>query len=511
MNNKKVSCNHVNTAIGLSLNDTVKLHGAANAEFLKGLSGIDYESGVIFDRSLLQVSQYKLNPEYVENNLKQQAGYSAEIASVSRKNAQNIRENGKARYLRSEDISSFGKNHAVVDIVELIDGDIISTAQMKFVGDNKLDSLLNKIANVHKKSSKNNLSRYLQVDELQVPTEQVEKAKQICKEQAVSLNTQAKKLREEGKTQLAAQKEQVAKNYSELEQKISDSGLTTEEAIAYRLSPKLMTAKDIARVSHKAGIEGAKFGAVIGGAISLITNLIVTCNGDKELSEAAFDVVVDTTASAGVGYATAFAGSTLKSMLQQSASQYTRALSATALPTLAVSVCTACASSILSYTAGDISEAELLQNIGSNARGMLSASMFSAVGQVVIPVPVLGGLVGGMIGYTLSNLFYQGFLSSFEEAKESREQLELIRYKCLAARQMATAYQVHLDEIFNNKISQLNDEKAQLFSALNMSNTDMNQFCNDINSFALILGKDLQFKSQSEFDDFMLANASLIL
>ncbi|HCE2428474.1 TPA: hypothetical protein NGU10_000888 [Vibrio parahaemolyticus] len=511
MNNKKNNSNKVNTAIGLSVRNNVDRHGSANAEFLKGLRGVDHESGVVFDRSLRKVSQSKVNSEFLEQNLKQQSGYSAEIASVSRKNAQSIAEGSQARYSRSEDLSSFGKNHPVVDIVELVDGNITSEAQMKFVGDNKLDTLLNKIADGHNKSGKNDLSRYLEVDELQVPTEQVERAKEICKERANNLRSQAKILRNKGKEKLAAQKEQVADNYNKLEKKVSDSGLTSKEAMEYRLDPEKMTAKDIARTSHNAGVEGAKFGAAIGGSISLIANLIAASSGDKELSEAAIDIVVDTTLSAGVGYTSAFSGSALKGIMQQSTSEYTRALSTTALPALAVSVCIACASSIFSYASGEIRETELLQNIGGSASGMLSSSMFSTVGQLAIPVPILGGLVGGMIGYTLSNLFYQGFFASLNDAKRSQEQLELIRSKCLVAKQLATAYQYQLDEIFSKKISQLNNAKEQLFSALNQPNANVNQLCDDINLFALLLGKELQFKTQHEFDTFMSSNETLKL
>ncbi|EIN5953638.1 hypothetical protein V9K19_002373 [Vibrio cholerae] len=511
MSREAKSSNHIHTAVGLSVNETVKLHGSANAEFLKGLRGIDYESGVVFDRSLLKVSQSKVNTEFAEQNLKQQAGYSAEIASVSRKNAQSILDGDTKRYSRSEDLASFGKNDTVVDIVEIVDGAVTAEAQMKFVGDNNLDSLLNKIADGQNKSGKNDLSRYMQVDELQLPSDQVDKAKEICQKRAASLREQAKRLREDGKTELATQKEQLADNYCELEQKVSDSGLTTKEAMDYRLEPEKMTVKDIARTSHKAGLEGAKFGAAIGGSISLVTNLIAASSGDKELSEAAIDVAVDTTVSAGVGYASAFSGSVIKGVMQQSSSEYTRVLSSTALPALAVSVCIACASSISSYASGEIGEVELLQNIGGTASGMLSSSMFSAVGQIVIPVPVLGGLVGGMIGYTLSNLFYQGFLSSMEEAKRSREQLTFIESKCLAARQMAAAYQQQLDSVFSQKILQVTEAKTQLFSVLNQSDMNVDKLCEEVNSFANLLGQELKFKTQTEFDDFMSSDDTLKL
>lgn len=379
--------NLTDTAIAGALSETVSRYGLAGAEFLKGLRGVDYETGQIFDRSLRKVAQGKLNPNYYEQNLKQQAGFSAEIASVSKKNAQAIMSGNNSRFSRSEDIASYGKNHNVVDIVELLEGQEISTSQMKFVGD--YENLLNKIAK-RNSGNKNDLSRYLEVDRLEMPSEQVEKAKAYCREQAKSLKQQAK-------------------NFEKLESKISDSGMTTEEAIAYRLNPEWETVKDISRVSHQAGIQGAKFGAVIGGSISLVTNIIAYKSSNKELSEAVVDTGMDTLKSAGVGYGTAFTGTAIKSYMAQSANEVVRNLSKTALPAMIVSACLATSKSVASYAKGEIDESTLMQEMGISVTGMLSSSAFATIGQIAIPIPVLGGLIGGMIGYALTNTFYQSF------------------------------------------------------------------------------------------------------
>ncbi|GAA9522974.1 hypothetical protein UBN32_11660 [Helicobacter pylori] len=45
------------------------------------------------------------------------------------------------------------------------------------------------------------------------------------------------------------------------------------EAIKSRLNPKLSTAKDVANLSHQAGMEAMQTGALIGGGVSLITNV----------------------------------------------------------------------------------------------------------------------------------------------------------------------------------------------------------------------------------------------
>lgn len=495
-------------AISGGLFETISRHGSAGAEFLKGLRGIDYETGQIFDRSLQQISNYKLNPDNIEKNLKQQAGFSAEVVSVSRKNAEAIIKGENNRFVRSEDLTQYGKNHNVVDIVELLDGQELSTSQMKFVSNP--DELLKKIAR-GEGGGKNDLSRYMTVDKLEVPSEQVERMKQTCREQAKSLQEQADRVRQNGQYELAEKLEKQSQNYQQLEQKVTDSGMTTEQAIKYRLNPNSETVKDILGVSHEAGLEGAKFGAAIGGSISLITNLFALKSGEKEFGEAVVDTAKDTITSAGVGYGTAFTGTALKAYMEQSSNATFRALSKTGLPAAVVSVCLATTKSIYKYANNEIDEAELMQEMGLTVTGLLSSSMFTMIGQVAIPIPVLGGLIGGMVGYVLTNTFYQSFFDVLKNAKLAKERRIIIEMKCKTAQILAEQYSVVIQELIDKKITQLDTESKKLFDILNQSELSADDFCQGINQFAECLGKDLSIKNMQELDDIMLSDKPLII
>lgn len=496
-----------NTAIAGALSETVSRYGLAGAEFLKGLRGVDYETGQIFDRSLRNVTQGKLNPNYYEQNLKQQAGFSAEIASVSQNNAQAIINDDNNRFLRSEDIASYGKNHKAVDIVELMDGQEIATSQMKFVSDYK--NLFSKITK-RNSDDKNDLSRYLEVDKLEVPSEQVEQAKAYCREQAQKLHAQADKVRQNGDFTKADTLKQQAQNYEKLESKISNSGMTTEEAISYRLNPEWETVKDIGRISHQAGVQGAKFGAVIGGSISLVTNIIAYKSSNKELGEAVRDAGLNTLKSAGVGYVTAFTGTAIKSYMAQSANEVVRNLSKTALPTMIVSACLATGKSVTRYTKGEIDKSTLMQEMSISVTGMLSSSMFATIGQIAIPVPVLGGLIGGMVGYILTNTFYQSFFDVLKDKNIARERRILIEMQCDTTKILAKQYHIALQGIFEQKSIELDHQTKKLFATFNDDLT-ADEFCQNINEFVKFLGKDLPIKNLQELDDIMLSDDPLII
>lgn len=379
---------------------------------------------------------------------------------------------------------------------------------MKFVSDP--DGLLKKIAR-GEGGGKSDLSRYMAVDKLEVPSEQVDTMKQTCRTQAAELRQQAQAVRQKGNDALADKLETQANNYTQLEEKIADAGMSTEEAINYRLNPRWETAKDIASVSHQAGMEGAKFGAAIGGSISLISQLIAVYSGNKELEQALLDTAKDTLVSAGVGYGSAFVGSAIKACMQQSESATTRALAKTGLPATIVSVCLATGQSIRRYAKGDIDETQLMQEMGLTASGMLSASMFTMLGQIAIPVPVLGGLIGGMVGYTLSNNFYQTFFDTLNEAQLSAQRRQLIEMKCSAARALARQYETSIKHLFAHKLQQLDAESTALFALLDAPEIDTDEFCAGMNRFAALLGKTLSINDMDDLDRAMLSDEPLII
>lgn len=502
---KKNNTNFKNFAIGSGLQGVVERYGSAGAEFIKGYQGYDYELNKAMERGLKKISQYKIGNE---NNIKQQAGFSAEVYRVAKGNSENIINGSKNHFSRSEDLVGFGKNNPVVDIVEHFGGEVISTSQMKFVTNVK--NLLNKIAK-GKGGGKNDLSRYLNVDKLELPTEQVEQAKEYCRQQAKSLQEQAERTAKEGKKEISERLVKESKNYQALEKKISDSGISTEKAIQLRRNPKRETAKGIADVSHRAGIEGAKFGAAIGGSISLITNAIAVYSNDKDFSEALLDTAKDTLTSAGVGYLTAFSGSTIKGILQQSSSQVMRNLSKSGLPAMVVSTCLAASKSLYQYSSGEIELEECFTEIGATLNGMLSSATFSMIGQIAIPIPVLGGLIGGMIGYTLTNSFYHELINSRYELNLTKARREIIEMQCAATKELTEKYQQNITTLFTQKIIQLDAETEHIFSATNDPMISANKFSQRMNKFAELLGKDLPYKNQEEFDCVMLSTETLIL
>ncbi|KWT68280.1 hypothetical protein [Comamonas testosteroni] len=496
--------------VGVSMagSETVSRYGSANAEFVKGYTGLDNETGQKMAKGLSEVSKHKLNSDPAEaaKNIKQQAGFSAEIASTSRDNAKAIIERSEQRTWRSDDLPEYGRNHNVVDRVQVLNGEIVegSQSQMKFVGDR--NQLFERIA---KEDGK--FARYRGV-KLELPSEQFEGAGEYCQKQASELREQALKVESAGKPQVAAELRAKADNYEQLAENVRDSGLTTDEAIFYRKHPELATALDIARTSHGAGVEAAKYGAAVGACISTLRNIFECAQGKKDIKDVMVSVASDTGKAATLGYATGFAGSAIKGTLQQSSSGTLRALSATNAPALAVSICLSLGSSVKRYVTGEITEADLLIEVGEKGSGMLSGGMMAALGQIAIPIPVVGAAIGGMIGYAMSSLFYQSALDAARGAELSAQMLKRTQAIEKAARDRLASEQAQLDAFFAKELPELHS-RTQALGMLLSSNTNVSadDMSAAINDFAVLLGQKLQFQNMQEFEEFMLSSDTLKL
>jgi len=500
-----------NVATASASTEVVNRFGSADAEFLKGYRGVDNESGTIATRSLKGISKSKLHPEYVDKNIKQQAGNSAEVAKVARDNARNIIDGKRERIIRTDDHPDFGINDPVYDHVKILDGHIIdgSGSQMKFVS--STETLLQKIAK-GEGGGKNDLSRYQKV-KIDLPSDDVAKARQFCKQEASSLREQAARLEKNGNLDLAGKKKAQAANFDDLYDNVRDSGLTKEQAIFYRKHPEIATARDIVKTSHGAGCQGAKYGAVIGGSISIFQNIIAVAQDDKDLEEALRDVAISTGKAAGIGYGTGFVGSAIKGGLQQSKRNSLRALSKTSLPTMVVVTTIEISTVVASYVKGEIDGTEFFEELGEKGTGMLASGMGATIGQLAIPIPVVGAVIGGMIGYTLSSIFYAEALNAFKGKNEAEANYERVKDICRAARAEMDAYREEMTVVFQKQLGE-----SQQFFEMSLSELDravelgdIDQFAVCANRFADGIGKTLCYGTFCEFDDAMLSKDSVTI
>ena len=134
----------VNSGLAAIAEEGVSRYGSAIKEHFVAYSGVDNETGQVLKRSLKSISQSKVNPDFAKQNIKQQAGFSAETKEVARRRAEQILKGRRPTITRTDDITGH-VNDELYDITSKVDakGNPIpgASAQMKFVGSSPKDAV----------------------------------------------------------------------------------------------------------------------------------------------------------------------------------------------------------------------------------------------------------------------------------------------------------------------------------------------------------------------------------
>lgn len=487
--------------------DTIQKYGSAAKEHIVAYSGVDNEHGRVLTRSLKSVAKSKVNPKYAQQNLKQQAGFSAEIVETSRENAENIIQGKETRIIRTDDLGRV--NDPLYDHVEIdSSGNIItgSGSQMKFVGKNPSDCLDKLMSSKFQKYRDNDVS-------YNVSSDFYDNIQKEIDQRVTKLEAQMQNAKKRGDTALAQKHQNKIDELCKVKRNMKKSRVSNADAMEARVSPKLFTAKEIHNVSHRAGMEGAKSGAIVGGGIATVQNIVDVVRGKKDFDEAVVDISKTTAFSAGTGYVMTYGSTALKACMQNSSTTLIRSLSKTNMPAAIVTTAVSSIKSIGQYFSGEISGTECLETIGKTGAATVSSMAYGAVGQMLIPIPVAGAIVGSMIGYTLSSLCYSNLMNALNRAKLAKEERIRVERECTEAIKAIRVYRKemnkYMDAYLNDYRTAFNNAFQDIKTALSIGDVDG---CIDgFNQITRKLGGDVEFNNMEEFDKRMKDSSPFIL
>lgn len=503
---KKDSNTIKNVGIAASQIETIKRFGSAAKEHLVAYEGIDRETGQVLKKGLKSISESKVNPLNQDSNIRQQAGFSAEVKTVARENAEKIISGDTTRSVRTDDMTKQvtadgknvgGVNDQLFDVASVdkngkyIDG---SGRQLKYVGKDAKDCC-NKLLD-------SKYDKYRDADaQIEIKKDLYDDVQNELSKRIDSLDKQIQHAEKNGDYSTVEKLRKQLDRAEKTKANLKKGALTDKEAIEARLHPKISTAKDIAEVSHRAGLDGAKGGAIIGGSISLVKNVVSVIKGDEEPDEACAHIIVDVGASAASGYAIGFMGTGIKGILQNSSSNLLRQVSNSALPAaVAVGILEA-GKTLYRFADGQIDAEECFVELGKKGVGIAASTVGATVGQAIIPIPVVGGVIGGMVGYAISSeclKAIENFLkepSSSEvrrmaEAEYAKVKTEMERYRSEIER-ISRAYFADHIKTFDTALNAIRDS---------LVNGDSDGAIFGANMITEKLGGTVQYRNMKEFN-----------
>ncbi|MGL2540434.1 hypothetical protein ACOWO2_03375 [Helicobacter pylori] len=436
------------TILGSTSEESV-LYASANREHLSVLDKLE------------EISKRKINPNYINQNVNQQAGYSAEIKEQAHVNVHNILAGKRERIVQYDDLSSKQKaqvknlfpnyatpkkNHELVDYASVDErGNVIpgTLTQSKFVGRNGEECFKKLLSKDYKKYFENGVK-------MSVPKDYYRGIQKAADAKIESLESQIAKQKGLGDFQKATILEEKLQKCKTIKAHTRPASATKRETIEARLNPNLSTAKDVTRVSHQAGMNAAQTGALIGGGVSAITNIYECIANGKDPMKALKHTLVATAKGGAISYGSAFASSSLGGLMQSSANKIIQSLGKGSVPAMIVGVLMTNATILGRYFSGKgkIDGKELLKRLGKANTTFISSGAMAVAGQALIPIPVVGALIGGFVGAVLSETCLNTLLKAREETKLARQRRIEIEKECREIIKLLEIYQNQLKEVF---------------------------------------------------------------
>ncbi|MFP6225483.1 hypothetical protein ACLGCA_06210 [Helicobacter pylori] len=502
---KKQKYNNITDATIMgSTSEESALYASANREHLSVLDKLE------------EISKRKINPNYINQNVNQQAGYSAEIKEQTRVNEHNILTGKQERIVQYDNLSSWqkaqvkklfpnyatpSKNHELVDYigvdekVNVIPGTL---TQSKFVGRNGEECFKKFLSKDYEKYFENGAK-------MKIARNHYGDFQRAVNTRIKSLESQIAKQKGLGNFQKAAHLEEKLQKCKTIKAHTRPASITKGESIEARLNPNLSTAKDIASVSHQAGMNAAQTGALIGGVVSFVTNVYECIANGKDPAKAIKHTAIATLKGGALSYVSAFASSSLGGLMQSSANKIIQSLGKGSLPAMFVGAGMASVTILGRYFSGKIDETELLKQLGKANATLVSSGAMAVAGQTLIPIPVVRALVGGFVGAILSETCFNAFLKAREEAKLARQRRIETERECHEFIKLLGAYQNQFKEVFeqhfHGNVKFFNENFNNLERALYAGDADLAIGVN--NKIQERLGQKPLFNNTQEFLELM--------
>ncbi|WP_318367858.1 hypothetical protein [Enterobacter sp.] len=288
----------------------------------------------------------------------------------------------------------------------------------------------------------------------------------------------------------------------------------TNQSVADRVADEFRV-KSALTDMHESGKRAGNMGAAVAGGISAISEGFALFKGEKELGEVTVNIVL----ASAKGYATGYAVTALSKGVTHTASYYLGTGIASTLvrsnaPVAIASGVVNASKSMIAFMQGEIDAEQLSDEISHTAITSTASFYYGAVGQAIIPIPVVGALVGAGVGYFIGNMIHQSGLLALGDsavvkaAKAHRKQVEAM---CLAAIPEIQRHRHEMEQMLSQHFAERKAHFTDAFSAMDAAlyEWEPDNFMAGLTVINDQFGGVLPFKNFSEFDAFMKSDEAL--
>lgn len=262
--------------------------------------------------------------------------------------------------------------------------------------------------------------------------------------------------------------------------------------------------ENMLETSHQAGLAGAQNAGIMAGAMSAIRNMVAVIKGEKETEEAIADTVKDAGRATVAGYAMSGGLTAVSHSLSNSKSKFIQSLIKSNVPGKIITAVMTVGDTLKRYGNGEITTQQCLIELGERGLNLGTMGYSMAVGQALIPIPVIGGAIGALVGTALTSNYYHNLINTLQQKElEHQERLRIIA-ECREAAEQTKAFRMKLESYLKQYFREYQDcfDSAIKSMKFSFATGDANGVIAGANQITAKLGGRVDYETVDEFWDY---------
>lgn len=263
--------------------------------------------------------------------------------------------------------------------------------------------------------------------------------------------------------------------------------------------------KNIAKTGHQAGLAGAQNAGISTLTVSGIQNITAVIRGEKTVDEAVMDVAKDSGTAVVSGYAMGNGLTVLSHTLSNSSSKFIQSLVKNNVPGKVITAVIATGGVLKRYASGEIDTQECLWQLGESGISVITTGYYMAVGQALIPIPIVGAAIGAMVGGMLTSSYIGMLKDNIIYSKEKHEEYGRLIEEYQRAAEDLRAYRAeiekYLEEYFREYKTCFNEAFSYMERAFETG--DVDAVITSANKITEKLGGNVKYRNMNEFMAFL--------
>lgn len=321
-------------------------------------------------------------------------------------------------------------------------------------------------------------------------------------------NAKRKRTNEEFVNDDAYMEKTGVKLSGDAKQRAIDTGKASEASIDKKI--RYTSAKNALKTGHEAGMSAAANAGQTVAVISTAMNCAAVIRGEKTAKDALADIAVDTGKATVSGYVMGGGLTTLQHSLSSSSAPFLKALSQSNAPGQVITAVMLTGNTLARYGRGEISTQECLIDLGEKGLNFATAGYSMAVGQALIPIPVVGAAVGALVGGMLTSQYYHTLLANLQQKQLEHEERQRIIAECAVVAEQARAFKEELESYLSAYFKEYQGCFDEALSEMQyaLQTGDANGVISGANRITRKLGGRVMYETVDDCGAFLL-NGSL--